>query len=143
MRMWYCFIWLEIRCIFLEQGEWLMACVFMEGWMWNHNWGVYEENQIMKILWIWYWRNVKTKIDVKEEVLSMISQVRWRISKINSEICHGKFRGQHIFKWHYGNAYRTQLITLNAKKRTSLQSSREEVIELEWSKLIPSQGRWL
>ena len=60
----------------------------------------------------------------------MRSQVRGRISKINSEVCHGKFRAQHIFKRQDGNAYKAQLITLNAKKRTSLQSSRERSYRL-------------
>ena len=103
---------------------------FMAGWMWNHNWGAYEGNQLLKMLWRWYWRNVKTKMDVKAEVLFMRSQVQGRISKINSEVCHGKFQGQHIFKRHDGNAYRTQLITLNGTRRTSLQSSRERSYRL-------------
>ena len=73
--------------------------------MLNHILGVYEENKILKILWRWYWKNVKEKMDVKVEVLSMGSQVRWRISKINSGVCHGKFKVQHIFKGQDRNAY--------------------------------------
>ena len=94
---------------------------FREEWMWNHNWGVYEENQILKMLWKWSWRNVTTYMDVKVEVLSS----PMKNSKINIEVCHGKFQVQHIFKRPDGNAYRTQLITLNSKKRTSLQYFRE------------------
>ena len=26
-----------------------MACFFLAGWMVNHSWGVYEENQIVKM----------------------------------------------------------------------------------------------
>ena len=98
---------------------------FLEGWMWNHCWGAYEENQILKMLLKGSWRNVKTKMDVKEEVMSVRCQVRWRISQINSEFCRGKFWVRHIFKRHDGNEYRKQLITFNATRRTSLKSSRE------------------
>ena len=75
------------KVIFIEQGECLMA-----GWMWNHSWGVYEENQIMKMLWTWYLKNVKQKIHVKAKVMSVRSQFWWGISKINIEVCHGKFQ---------------------------------------------------
>ena len=47
------------------------------------------------------------------------------ISKIDGGVCHGKLRGQHIFKRYDGNAFRTKLITLNSNKNTSLKSSRE------------------
>ena len=47
----------------------------------------------------------------------MRSQVQGIISKINSEVCHGKFQVQHIFKRQYGNAYGAQLNTLNTKRK--------------------------
>ena len=75
----------------------------------------------IKMLWSWPWRILKTKMHAKEEVLFVWSQFQWRISKINSEVCHGKFQVQLIFKRQDGNAYKAKLITLNAKKRTSLQ----------------------
>ena len=47
------------------------------------------------------------------------------ISKINSEVCHGKFQAQHIFKRQDGNAHGAQLITLNTKRKTYFQFLRE------------------
>ena len=47
-------------------------------------------------------------MDVKGKVLSMRSQVQWRILKLNSGVCHGKFKVQHILKRHDGNAYKVQ-----------------------------------
>ena len=44
-------------------------------------------------------------MDSKVEVLLVRSQFRWRISMINSGVCHGKFKVQHIFKGQDGNAY--------------------------------------
>jgi hypothetical protein len=64
-------------------------------------------------------------MDVKAEVLSVRSQVQLRILKINIEVCHGKFQDYHIFERKDGNAYKVQLITLNAIRRTSLQALRE------------------
>ena len=44
-------------------------------------------------------------MDSKAEVLSVRSQFRWKFSKINSGVCHGKFKVQHIFKGQDRNAY--------------------------------------
>ena len=98
---------------------------FLAGWMWNQSWGTYEENQILKILWRCSWRNVKMKMDIKVEVMSDKIQDWWRFSKIDGEVCHGKLRGQRIFRRYDEDAFRTKLIILNTKKKTSLTSSRE------------------
>ena len=131
--MQYSIIWLEINFFFWTRWMSYGLC-FLVGWMWNHSWEVYEENQIMKMLWRWSWRNVKMNMDAKAEVLSVISQVRWRISKINNEVFHGKF---------WGNEYRTQLITFNAIKRTSLQSSRERSYRLRMEKTYSKSRRMI
>ena len=60
----------------------------------------------------------------------------WRISKINSGVCHGKLRGQDISK--------EQNWSLSIPRKGHLLNPWEnEVIESEWSGLIPSQGGWL
>ena len=66
----------------------------------NQNQRTCENNQIIKILWIWSWKNVKIKMDVKAEVLSKKVQDGWRFSKLDGEVCHGKLRSQHTF-WRY------------------------------------------
>ena len=64
-------------------------------------------------------------MDVKVEVLSEKFQDWWRISKIDDGVCHGKLGGQHIFRRYDEDAFRTKLIIINFKKKTSLKSSRE------------------
>jgi hypothetical protein len=109
-----------------SQTRWISyGLCFLAGWMWNQSQGTYEENQILKILWRWSWRNVKIKIDIKAKVLSKKFQHWWKISKIDDRVCHGKLRGQHIFRRYDEDEFRTKLITLGSKKKTSLKSSRD------------------
>ena len=109
-----------------SQTRWISyGLCFLVGWMWNQSWGTYEENQILKILWRWSWRNVKMKMDIKEEIMSEKFQDWWRISKIDGGVCHGKLWGQHIFKRYDEDTFRIKLITLDSKKKTSLTSLRE------------------
>ena len=81
-------------------------------------------------------------MDVKVEVLSMRSQVQCRISKINIEVCHGKVWGQHtedMMEMHIEHNW-----SLSMPRKGHLSNPWEkEVIDLEWSRLIPSQGGWL
>ena len=116
---------------------------FLEGWMRNQSWGVDEENKILKILWRWSWNNVKMKVDVKVEVMSMRFQDWWRIAKINSGVCHGKLRGQHIFKRYDGNAFRTKVTTLNSKKKTSLKLSREWSFQIRMEQTYSKSRRMI
>ena len=102
-----------------------MACVF-----WQDEWETKAEEfmkniKILKILRRWYWRNVKKKMEIKVEVLSRKFQDWWRISKIDDRVCHGKLRGQHIFRRYDEDVFRTKLIILNSKKNTSLNSLRD------------------
>jgi hypothetical protein len=90
--------------------------------------------------WRWSWRNLKTKMDAKAEILSVCSQFQWRNSRINSEVCHGMFQVQYIFKIQDGNSYGAQLITLNTKMNTSFQSSREGKFWFSMDQPISSQG---
>ena len=77
-------------------------------------------------------------MDVKVEVLR--SQFQWRNSRINNEACHEMFQVQNFFKRWNGKTYGEQHITLNIKKKTCFQSSRDEDPNLAWSKLVSSKG---
>ena len=97
---------------------------FLVGGMRNQNQRTYEKNKILKILWRWSWRNVKIKMDIKEEVLSRKVQDLWRFSKTDCEVCHGKLRSQHTFRTYDEYAFRAKWINIKSKKNTSLTSSR-------------------
>ena len=64
----------------------------------------------------------------------MRSPVQWRISKINSGVCHINFK--YMMEMHMEHNW-----SLSIPRRGHLSNPQEkEVIDLEWSKLISSQG---
>ena len=82
-------------------------------------------------------------MDVKAKVMSMRFQCWWRNSKINSGVCHGKLWGQDIWK-DMIEMHREQNWSLSIPRKGHLLNPQEnEVIKLEWSRLIPSHGGWL
>ena len=117
---------------------------FLAGWMWNHDWGAYEENQILKMLLRWSWRNVKINMDVKAEVLPLRSQVRGRISKKSIVKFVMESFEFNIFSKDKMEMHIKHNWSLSMPRRWHLSNPREkEVINLEWRKLIFSQGGWL
>ena len=78
-------------------------------------------------------------MDIKEEVLSKKVQDWWRSSKIDGEVCHGKLQSQHTFKRYDEDAFK-QNGPITPRKIHCLHPHEKEVIQSEWSILIPSQG---
>ena len=81
----------------------------------NQRWGVYEEHKNIEDIMKMILKECEVNMDIKAKVLSEKFQDWWRISKNDGGVCHGKIRGQHIFKRYDGNAFRMKLITLNSK----------------------------
>ena len=78
-------------------------------------------------------------MDVKEKVLSVRFQYSWRISKINSGVCHGKFQGQDISKDMMEMHIECNWSLSMAIKGHLFNPLEKEVIKSEWNKLILSQ----
>ena len=114
---------MEISFVFLELDEYLMACV-----LWKDEWETKAEEFVKKIkswryyeddlerMWRWrwmqMWRFCPWNFKTDEE-----------FQKLMVEFVMESFEANIFSKRYDGNAYRTQIITLNAKKRTSLKSS--------------------
>ena len=87
---------------------------------------------ILKILWRWSWRNVKIKMDIKAEVLSKKVQDWWRFLKIDGEdfwrsmvkFVMESFEANILCENMMKMISNTKWININAKKNTSLTSSK-------------------
>ena len=98
-------------------------------------------NQLMKMLGRWPWRNLKMKMNAKEEVLSIRIQMQWRNSRINDESFHEVFQVQHISKVRM-EAHIKNTISLSTPRRRGVFNSREKRILTQyeaWSKHFHSK----
>ena len=113
---------------------------FMVGWMWNHvwegheaikSWRCYEGNH--EEIWIQRWvqmcRFYPCDLNSNEEIQKSMVEPSMKCFKIRM-----------FSKDKNGNTYGEQHIALNTKMKTCFQSSKDEDLNLAWSKYVSSQG---